>query len=206
MISKSFDRVFYGIAAIVVVGIAAAVFAYFYYYSPEYTAVGYQPMQNISFSHATHAGQLGIDCRYCHYTVEQSRYAGLPEASVCMNCHNQVLARDERIAPIKKAVDDKKPIIYTRIHRLPDYVWFNHAVHVRRGIGCVHCHGYVSEMEKTFQAKSLSMKFCLECHRNPKDYLTPLSDITKARVSGDFTHLAEKWGVKANIDCSACHR
>lgn len=206
MFLKNLDRIFYWIIGIAVIGIATAIFAYFYYYSPEYTAVGYQPVQNISFSHATHAGQLGIDCRYCHYTVEQSWYAGLPEPSVCMNCHNQVLANDERIAPIKRAIEERKPIIYTRIHKLPDYVWFNHGVHVKRGVACVHCHGEVANMEKTYQAKSLGMKFCLECHRNPEKYLVPLSDITKTNVSGNFSNLSEKWNVRANIDCSVCHR
>lgn len=206
MFSKNFDRIFYGIVGAVVLGIATAICAYFYYYSPEYTAVGYQPLQSISFSHATHAGQLGIDCRYCHYTVEHSWYASLPEASVCMNCHNQVLSQDDRIAILKRAISEGKPIVYTRIHRLPDFVWFNHAVHARRGIGCVHCHGDVSSMERTYQARSLGMKFCLECHRNSRRYITPLSKITKTNVTGGYEVLAEKWNIRSNIDCSSCHR
>ena len=203
---KNLDRIFYGIVGIAVIGISTVIFAYFYYYSPEYTTVGYQPIQNISFSHATHVGQLGIDCRYCHYTVEYSPYAGVPEAAVCMNCHKQVLAQDERILPLKMAVDKQQPIIYVKIHKLPDYVWFSHAVHSRRGIACFHCHGDVANMEKTYQAKPLDMKFCLECHKSPEKYIVPLSEITKTNFTGNSENLSEKWNVKANTDCSSCHR
>ncbi|MCX8107492.1 MAG: cytochrome c family protein [Verrucomicrobiae bacterium] len=185
-----------------------------YYLSPEYARVGYAPLQPINFRHKVHAGELGMDCRYCHHGVERSWYANVPDPSSCMNCHNQVLSEDPRISSLRSKLELGEPIGWTRIHRLPDYVFFNHAVHVNRGVGCVECHGQVNQMDSMIHARSLSMSMCLSCHRNPERYLRPLDQVynpdwnaasakTQGGVGGE---LAEKLGVKASTFCSSCHR
>src|SRR6478735_185755 len=149
-----------------------------YYFTPKYFRVGYQPTQPVAFSHATHAGQLGLDCRYCHTHVEKSWYSNVPASSTCMNCHNQVLKDDPRLALVRESAASGKPIPWVQIHRTPDYVYFNHSVHVDRGISCVECHGKVNEMEEVYQVQPLSMTFCLDCHRNPENKLRDLDKIT----------------------------
>ena len=112
-----------------------------YYFSPKYTRVGYQPIQPVAFPHSVHADQLGIDCRYCHSAVEKSWYSNIPTATTCMNCHNQVLKDDPRLALVRESAATGKPIPWVQVHKVPDYVYFNHSVHVNRGVSCVHCHG-----------------------------------------------------------------
>src|SRR5690606_1898650 len=147
----------------------AAVTGVTYYFTPKYTDVGYQPTQPVPFPHSVHAEQLGIDCRYCHTDVDKSWYSNVPTASVCMNCHNQVLAQDPRLALVRERHTNSVPIPWVQIHNLPDFVYFNHAVHVNRGISCIECHGEVNKMDEVRQVEPLSMSFCLECHRNPAD-------------------------------------
>src|SRR5688572_32262057 len=144
-----------------------------YYFTPKYTDVGYQPQQPVYFPHSVHADQLGIDCRYCHHDVEKSWYSNIPGAGVCMNCHNQVLAADNRLAPIRDSATNNTPIPWVQIHKLPDFAYFNHSVHVNRGVSCVECHGQVHKMDEVAQAKPLSMSFCLNCHRNPEAHSRP---------------------------------
>lgn len=186
--------------------------AYLYYFTPEYSRVGYQPVQPVSFSHSTHCAQLNIDCRYCHYRVEYSRYAGIPEASLCLNCHNQALATDPRLELIRNSVKDGAPVEWIRVHRVADYVYFNHAAHTRRGIRCIECHGDVQNMPVVYQAKSLSMKFCLDCHRNPAPYIVPLDMITSSTDLREFAKnqfgkkAVKEWNIIAGDDCSVCHR
>ena len=134
-----------------------------YYFSPKYSRVGYQPIQPVAFSHAIHAGQLGLDCRYCHNAVEKSWYSNVPAASTCMNCHNQVLKEDPKLALVRESAQTGRPIPWVQIHITPDYVYFNHSVHVNRGVSCVECHGRIDKMDEVYQAKPLSMAFCLEC-------------------------------------------
>ena len=160
------------LTGVVLVGTALVAGAW-YYLTPKYSRVGYQPIQPVSFSHATHAGQLGIDCRYCHNAVEKSWYSNIPGSSTCMNCHNQVLKDDPRLALIRESAQSGKPIPWVQIHRVPDYVYFNHSVHVDRGISCVECHGPVNKMEEVYHNKPLSMTFCLDCHRNPAAKIRP---------------------------------
>ena len=149
-----------------------------YYFTPKYTRVGYQPIQPVAFSHAIHAGQLGMDCRYCHNGVEKSWFSNIPASSTCMNCHNQVLKDDPRLALVRESAASGKPIPWVQIHKLPDYVYFNHSVHVNRGISCVECHGRIDQMDEVYHAKPLSMTFCLDCHRNPAAKLRPPDKIT----------------------------
>src|ERR1051326_7966774 len=138
-----------------------------YYFTPKYANAGYQPIQPVAFPHSVHADQLGIDCRYCHNGVEKSWYSNVPGAATCMNCHNQVLATDPRLALVRESAATGKPIEWVQIHKVPDYVYFNHSVHVNRGISCYHCHGQVNKMDEVRHEKPFSMSFCLDCHRNP---------------------------------------
>jgi hypothetical protein len=184
-----------------------------YYLTPKYSRVGYQPIQPVPYSHRTHVEQLGLDCRYCHTGVESSWYANIPSPSVCMNCHSQVLPSDSRLAPVRDSYKSGQPLPWVQIHRTPDFVFFNHAVHVNRGVSCVSCHGQVNHMDEVSHAKSLSMGFCLECHRNPAPNLRPLDQIynldwTNApeRQAELGRRLVSEWKVHSSHYCSTCHR
>ncbi len=175
--------------------------------------MGYQPVQPVAFSHEIHAGQLGIDCRYCHDGVEKSWYSNVPAASVCMNCHNQVLKEDPRLELVRESAATDKPIPWVQIHKTPDYVYFNHAVHVNRGVSCVECHGKVNHMEEVQQAKPFSMAWCLECHRHPEQRVRHPDDVYNLdlQISPDeqkkkgakFVH---DFNIQSLENCSACHR
>lgn len=197
-------------------GVVAGVW---YYFTPKYTRVGYQPIQPVAFSHKVHVDQLGLDCRYCHHDVERSWFSNIPSASTCMNCHNQVLKDDPRLALVRESVATGRPIAWVQVHKVPDYVYFNHSVHVNRGISCVECHGRIDQMEEVYHAKPLSMSFCLDCHRDPASFIRPLDKITDLgwRWSEDPAEntrqqqaqgrwLVEHWRVESLQNCSACHR
>ena len=192
-------------------GVTAGVW---YYFTPEYSRVGYQPVQPVAFSHKIHAGQLGMDCRYCHRAGERSWYANVPTAGVCMNCHSQVLKDDPKLALVRESAATGKPIPWVQIHKTPEFVYFNHSVHLRRGISCVECHGRIDQMDEVHEAKSLSMTFCLDCHRDPAAHIRSLDKITdlgwKAASPQQQRELGEKivhdWKVQSLQSCSACHR
>ena len=206
-----------GLAALLA-GVAATL-AVTVYFTPKYTRAGYQPMQPVPFSHRVHAGELGLDCRYCHNGVEKSWFANLPGASTCMNCHNQALPDDPRLQIIRDSAASNTPVAWVQIHKVPDYVYFDHSVHVRRGVSCVECHGRVDQMDEVRHAKSLSMSFCLDCHRDPAAHLRPLDKVTdlgwqwsanraeavrlQKANGGKFVH---DWNVESLQSCSACHR
>jgi formate-dependent nitrite reductase cytochrome c552 subunit len=190
-----------------------------YYFTPKYSRVGYEPIQPVPFSHAVHAGQLGVDCRYCHTTVDKSWFSNIPSASTCMNCHNQVLKDDPRLALVRESATNNVPIPWVQIHRMPDYAYFNHSVHVRRGISCVECHGRVDEMDEVRHAKSLTMAFCLNCHRDPAAFIRPENKVTdlgwqwstNAGVAAEMqttngARFVDDWHVQSLDNCSACHR
>ncbi len=190
-----------------------------YYFTPKYTRVGYQPIQPVAFSHLVHVDQLGMDCRYCHSDVEKAWFSNVPASATCMNCHNQVLKDDPRLALVRESAATGKPIPWVQIHKLPDYVYFNHSVHVNRGVSCVECHGQIDKMTEVSHAKPFSMAFCLECHRDPASKLRPLDKITdlnwkwsedpaqaaqqQKAQGGKFVH---DWKVESLQSCSACHR
>jgi hypothetical protein len=190
-----------------------------YYFTPKYTRVGYEPVQPVPFSHAVHAGQLGMDCRYCHSMVDKTWVANIPAASTCMNCHNQVLKDDPRLALVRESAATGKPIPWMQIHITPDYVYFNHSVHVARGISCVECHGRVDQMNEVYHAKPFSMSFCLDCHRDPAAHIRPTDKVTDLgwtwSTNGvEAAHLqtvegkklVEHMRVESLQSCSACHR
>jgi len=191
-------------------GVTAGVW---YYFTNKYTDVGYMPVQPVAFSHSIHADQLGIDCRYCHNAVEKSWYSNIPASSVCMNCHNQVLKDDPKLAVVRDSFQTGKPIPWVQIHKLPDYAYFNHSVHVNRGVSCVECHGQINHMDEVHQDKPLTMSFCLDCHRHPELHLRPPDKITdldwkispeQQKVNGQ--KLVHDWKVESLQNCSTCHR
>ncbi len=184
-----------------------------YYFTPKYTRVGYQPIQPVGFSHAIHADQLGMDCRYCHNGVEKSWYSNVPAAATCLNCHNTVLSTDPKLELVRESGRTGNPIPWVQVHKTPDYVYFNHSVHVNRGVSCVHCHGPVNKMDEVRHAKPLSMSFCLDCHREPEKFIRHPKDVdnldwtvdpeVQTSAGARFVH---EWKVTASQNCSACHR
>lgn len=184
-----------------------------YYFTPKYTRVGYQPIQPVNFPHSVHVDQIGLDCRYCHNGVESSWYSNIPGSQTCMNCHNQVLANDPRLSLVRESAATGKPIDWVQIHKVPDYVYFNHSVHVNRGISCVHCHGRVDQMDEVRHEKPLSMSFCLECHRDPAAKIRPqdkVFDLNWTAPAGFAEHHGKKMvhdmKVESLQSCSSCHR
>lgn len=200
------------LGVLLVVGPLYVVFLVAYAASPVTTHVGYQPQQPVKYSHALHAGQLGIDCRYCHTTVEDAAFAAIPPTQTCMNCHHAILANSAKILPVKESYATGMPIEWIKVHDLPDYVYFNHSAHVQHGVGCVSCHGRVDKMEVVYQVKPLSMGWCLDCHRNPETHLHPLDSVTvmdwapieDQSILGQRLRLA--YDVNPGVDCSTCHR
>ncbi|MDX1951967.1 MAG: cytochrome c3 family protein [Verrucomicrobiota bacterium] len=202
-------RIIFGVLLVGTVATAGVT----YYFTPKYTRVGYQPIQPVNFSHSIHADQLGIDCRYCHNGVEKSWYSNIPTASVCMNCHNQVAAASPELALVRESAQTGTPINWVQVHKTPDYVYFNHSVHVNRGVSCVHCHGQVNKMDEVRHEKPLSMSFCLECHRNPAEKLRPPEEVYNLNWTPPANFAKDKgakfvhdWKVNASQNCSACHR
>jgi hypothetical protein len=190
-----------------------AVTGAWYYLTPKYSRVGYTPVQPVPFSHKTHIDQMGLDCRYCHDGVEKSWYANVPSPSVCMNCHSQILANDPRLAPVRASYKSGEPVPWVQIHRTPDFVYFNHAVHVNRGVSCLSCHGQVNQMVEVRHEKSLTMAFCLDCHRDPAPSLRPLDQVYNLNWTNDPAKQAEMgkkfvhdWKINASQNCYTCHR
>ena len=184
----------------------------YYAGSPETTDVGYQPGQPVPYSHALHAGDLGIDCRYCHNTVEQAAFAAIPPTETCMNCHTGIYPDSPNLVAVRESFSTGLPVRWVKVHDLPDYVYFNHSAHVTRGVGCVECHGRVDKMDVVTQVEPLSMAWCLDCHRNPDARLRPVAEMTNMswepreprEVLGH--RLREQYDLAPSEDCSTCHR
>ena len=202
---------------IVMGGILSAVLglvALYYYGPPEYTRVGYAPTQPVPFSHEQHAGRLGMSCLYCHTGAEVSSVACIPPTQICMNCHQIIKPDSPQLEAVRVSWSTGKPIPWVRVHQTPDYVYFNHAVHVRRGVGCVSCHGKVNEMPVLVHEKPLSMGWCLDCHRHPEEHLRPTAEITnfawlppEGRSQHEYgLYLKDQSRVHAPEQCAGCHR
>jgi hypothetical protein len=185
-----------------------------YYFTPEYTRVGYMPTQPVPFSHALHAGQLGMDCRYCHSFVEVSPHSNLPTTQTCMACHTQIRPTSPKLEAVRESWATGQPVNWVRVHQVPDFAYFNHAVHVNRGVGCASCHGAVNEMNVVFQDKSQSMAWCLKCHREPENFLRPAGEVynmkwkpadamDQQKLGGE---LRAAWEVNPPVTCGGCHR
>lgn len=187
------------------------------------TNVGIAREQPVPFSHQHHVNELGIDCRYCHTSVEDSSFAGIPPTKTCMNCHSQIWVGSEMLAPIRDSYRNNKPITWNRVHKLGEFCYFNHSIHIKKGIGCVSCHGRVDNMPLVWQDKSLLMEWCLDCHRQPEQYVRPRDQVfnmafTFRDVKDSSGHqkyrdqlmmgkeLVEKHEIKSKISCNACHR
>lgn len=215
---QSANRLPLQIIIFVIILVGAVATGINYYATPKYTRVGYAPVQPVPYSHALHVNQLGLDCRYCHSNVEKSGVANLPTAQTCMNCHSQVRTDSPLLAPVRAAYQSGEPVRWVRIHQVPDYVYFNHSVHVSRGVSCVSCHGQINEMETVYHAKSLSMGFCLDCHRNPEPNLRPPELVTNLTWKADQSLIDGKphaeWAaeyvkknhIKPPQSCTGCHR
>jgi hypothetical protein len=171
-------------------------------------------VQPVPYSHALHVGQLGLDCRYCHSNVDKAGYANLPTSQTCMNCHNKVKKDSPLLEVVRHSFDTGEPVPWVKIHQLPDYAYFNHSIHVNRGVSCVECHGKINEMEVVSHAQPLSMGFCLDCHRDPASRVRLPSDVynldskTIAANAGlpagqKFVH---DWNIKPPQSCTGCHR
>ncbi len=202
---------FYFLIAVLVLG-AGGTGLFWYYASPRYMDVGYEPQQPVPYSHKLHAGDLGLDCRYCHTTVETSAYAGVPPTNTCMNCHKLVLPASEKLDPVRESYNTGVPIQWVRVHKMPDFTYFDHSIHINAGVGCNSCHGNVREMEVVRQVEPLSMGWCLDCHRQPEQQLRPASEITNMEWSPpkDNSAFAKKIMSQKHLnppeDCSGCHR
>jgi hypothetical protein len=171
--------------------------------------------QPVPFSHAHHVGGLGLDCRYCHTSVEVSSYANIPPSKTCMNCHSQIWSTSPTLEPVRESFRTDKPIAWTRVHDLPDFVFFNHSIHVNKGIGCETCHGRVDLMSLTWQHASLQMEWCLDCHRGPEKYIRPKENVFTMgyRPAEDQKTLGTRLVREYNIpdtrrltSCNTCHR
>ncbi len=184
-----------------------------YGFSPKTIDVGYQPVQPVPYSHALHVGQLGMDCRYCHSTVDRAAFAAIPPTQTCMNCHTQVQRDSPKLAKVRESYESGLPVEWIKVHKLPDYSYFNHSAHVNRGVGCVECHGRVDEMEVVYRYSPLAMGWCLECHRDPGDRLRPVSRMTdlgwdqKIEMSAEErASLVKLYHINPSENCSTCHR
>ncbi len=196
-------------------------------FSPMATAVGYAPEQPVAFSHAVHAGQLGMDCRYCHTTVEKAAFAAVPPTQTCMNCHTNIAgasSRDalkpvDKLAKVKESWEKGTSIPWVKVHDLPDYAFFNHAAHISKGVGCMSCHGRVDQMEVVEQVQPLSMGWCLDCHRAPENHLRPKDQVTNMAWSAEKDlgvsqlelglKLKQQYGIRDvtyMTSCYTCHR
>ncbi|MEZ4233969.1 MAG: cytochrome c3 family protein [Polyangiaceae bacterium] len=175
--------------------------------SPLYTGEGHSVDQPVEFDHRHHVRDDGIDCRYCHFDAWRSPKAGVPSTSLCMGCHAQIHTDSPQLEPVRRSYFEDEPIRWVRVNALPDFVFFDHSVHVSAGVGCESCHGRVDQMARVRQAKPLTMGFCLDCHRNPAPSIRPASEVTKMGYEPDEA------GVSPSLDdvnppthCSGCHR
>lgn len=186
--------------------------AYAYFSHPRVLDTGYSPVQPVPYSHKLHAGNLGMDCLYCHYTVDKSSYAAIPSTNVCMNCHEKIKPQSERLLKVRESYASGEPIPWVKIHKLPDYVYFNHQAHVTAGVSCLSCHGRIDQMAEVKQMQPLSMAWCLECHRNPAPNIRPAELVTKLSwvPDRDAAEIGREIIAAKHINppqnCSGCHR
>ncbi len=179
------------------------------------TGAGITRTQPVPFSHQHHAGDLGIDCRYCHTSVEHAPNAGIPTTEICMHCHSQMWVGSDMLAPVRESYRSGKSLAWQRVYNLPGFVYFDHSIHVHKGVGCSSCHGRVDEMPLMYQVPSLFMEWCLHCHRNPEKHLRPQADIFNmkwqppADQDQEGRRLAKHYEIRDTrylTTCSVCHR
>ena len=173
----------------------------------------FAPDQPVPFSHKHHVSGLGLDCRYCHSKVEISASAGMPSTATCMTCHSQIWTNAAMLAPDRQSLADNTPIRWTRVYTLPDYVFFDHSIHIATGVGCTECHGPIGDMALTWKARTLSMSWCLSCHRDPAPHLRPTDEVfnphwrrTAATPPSDALMAQHHVHTESLSDCGICHR
>jgi Cytochrome c7 and related cytochrome c len=192
--------------------VAAFVAAEVYVRSPYVTQVGAPVDQPVPFSHKHHVSDDGIDCRYCHTTVETSAFAGIPPTQTCMNCHSQIFSQSPVLAPVRDSFQTGEPIHWNRVNSLPDFVYFDHSIHVQKGVGCSTCHGPVDQMPLTWKAQSLQMGWCLDCHMDPSKNVRPREEVFNmawqppANQDELGRQIVQAYHVQSKISCSTCHR
>ncbi len=201
-----------GVVGVVVLLSLASWLLYAGVRSDYLTEVGIPRQQPVPFSHKHHVSGDGIDCRYCHSSVEDSAFAGLPATETCMSCHSQIWADSPTLEPVRKSFRDGKPLQWTRVYKLPDFVYFDHSIHVNKGIGCATCHGRVDQMPLTLRANPLHMEWCLGCHREPERFVRPRDLVFQMDYKPPADQLAlgrrlvAEYGIKSLTDCYTCHR
>lgn len=179
--------------------------------SSYYTRVGVPREQKVPFSHKHHVGGLGIDCRFCHSSVEDSPFAGIPPTQTCMKCHSEIWKDSPMLAPVHESMKTGKSLEWIRVHDLPDYVYFNHSIHVSKGFACVTCHGQVDQMPLMYKKNTLHMEWCLECHKNPEKYIGPKDKVFDVHWKAEDQKslgkkLVREYNVRKLTNCSVCHR
>jgi len=181
-------------------------------HSSYVTQLGVARTQTVPFSHKHHVSGLGLDCRYCHTSVETSAFAGIPSTKTCMTCHSQIWSDSPMLEPVRASYRTGEALVWKRVYDLPDYVYFNHSIHVKKGIGCVSCHGDVSQMPLVWQASTLQMDWCLDCHRAPEKFVRPRSAVFKMDWRPPTYQVAlgeqlvREYHIQSLISCSVCHR
>lgn len=176
------------------------------------TEVGVPRPQPVPFSHKHHVGQLGLDCRYCHTSVEVSSDAGMPPTQTCMTCHSQIWTNAAILEPVRASYRNSTPISWTRVNAVPDFVYFNHSIHIAKGVGCTTCHGPIGNMDITWKANTLYMRWCLSCHNDPAKYLRPRSQVFNAFYKPPADQMAlgrklmKEYHVQKLTYCYTCHR
>ena len=197
-------------AVFILAGLGWTVYAFVR--SPYMTGVGVSIQQPVPFSHKHHVGDAGLDCRYCHISVEQAAFAGIPPTKTCMNCHAQLFTDAPMLEPVRESFRTGKPMRWVRVHTLADFVYFDHSIHVKKGIGCVTCHGRVDQMPLTRRVNTLYMEWCLECHRQPERFVRPREqvfsldwELPKDQLALG-TKLVAEYKIQKLTSCSTCHR
>ncbi len=176
------------------------------------TQAGVAREQPVPFSHAHHVGDVGLDCRYCHTSVETSGFANIPPTKTCMNCHSQIWSTSPTLEPVRDSFRTDRSIAWTRVHDLPDFAYFNHSIHVNKGVGCETCHGRVDKMPLTWQKASLQMEWCLDCHRHPEQYVRPREEVFRMGYEPPIEQeelgrrLVKEYKIQSLTSCSTCHR
>jgi hypothetical protein len=179
---------------------------------PSVLKTGYTPIQPVPYSHKLHAGDLGMDCYYCHYTANKSGHAAVPATETCMNCHVRVKPQSPRLAMVRESYNNGEPIPWVRVHRVPDFAFFNHQAHVTVGVSCVSCHGRVDQMVEVKQVEPMNMAWCLDCHRNPAPHIRPVEEVTNLGWKPDRDpaeigrEIIQAKGINPPQHCSGCHR
>lgn len=206
--------IFRVVIALVLLGVASTGYAVLqYYHSPYWNWVGFRRDQPVLFSHRHHAGELGIDCRYCHATVETSAFAGMPSTNTCLTCHSQIFTTTPMLRPVVESAARDEPLRWTRVNALPDHVYFNHSIHIAKGVGCTTCHGQIGDMPLTEKGESLTMRWCLDCHRDPAPNLRPRDEVFAPTWSPPADQAARGRALAAQYqvhttqltNCSTCH-